>query len=463
MALPLQQEEEPSQGDLSRPNQTICTQISRIPLPADDCDRIHSMHAALSSLGAATTSFDAAMDSLLAASAHQRRRVQALERRMTAFRACLRRFDRVAAFKTRNDALDEEMLVLLCPGSYESALEGMDLDLAQVRAALDAETVATSTSNATRVAADAAVQTSLARDVRLDNGQAVPSDAWLDRASMGLGVGKALEATNQQRGIPLLLGETVRKGEIEYQHVLDTLVQHAAATHQDGFDRLEHLEESPGGDYRGDDESVYSVTSHMSTISVASSTRMTAGQRRRWHKQQSMKGRTKASATQMHPTLSTHVEASSQESAMAGRQQSLVGSECARSLCALYPTVVPCLRVRRLPRLPRPRSRSSLPVRSVPRLVRHRSRARPGPGGLLGIFGPQHQGRGDRILSPLQSHHRPASVQHHQEQLRPGESTHGGAKAEGRWTRNRGDSDCDRTSPFADVRDQRNTFGKVGL
>jgi len=261
---------------------------------------------------------------------------------MTNFRACLVRLDDVASSKAHHGELDDRVIMLYCPGSYETALQGMELELAKVREDLDSNNNHQkeeklsfgnrSTSNAARSAADAAVQKSLLRDVQMDNGQAVPSDAWLDHASMGLGVGRALEATNEQRSVPLLLGEDIRKGEMEYQRILDTLVVNASVTKEEGLDRLESFEESPGGSsYRGgDDESVYSVTSQMSTMSVASSTRMTAGQRKRWHKQQmqSMKARTKSSSTQMmhHPMLSTHNEASSQTSAVAGRQQSLVGS-----------------------------------------------------------------------------------------------------------------------------------------
>merc|ERR1712085_235466 len=111
---------------------------------------------------------------------------------------------------------------------------------------------------------------------------------------------------------------------MSYQEILNVLVQNSNANNQEGVDRLENLEESARGDYRGEEESVYSVMSEMSTMSVASSTRMTAGQRRRWHKQQSMKDRTKTSPTKTH--LSTHLESSSQISTVAGRQQSLMGS-----------------------------------------------------------------------------------------------------------------------------------------
>jgi len=323
--------------------------ITPIPLPADDCDRCHSMHAALSSLGAATASFDAAMDSLSATTARYRRRVTDLERRMTKFQELLRRLDNVAARKNiqmKEGGLDDKVCMLFCPASYEDALKGMETELEKVRHELDSANPnegavrlgTMSSRDLVRSAADDAVQKSLRSDVQRDNGEAVPSDAWLDHASMGLGVGRALEMTNEQRSVPLLLGDDNRKGETDYQIILDRLVQNAANASSNkrdgGFDRLESLEGYPpgrGGGGDGDDESVYSVASQMSAISVASSTRMTAGQRRRWHKQQQMQigGRatSKASSMQMNPVLPSHPEESPQTSAVAGRQQSNTASQ----------------------------------------------------------------------------------------------------------------------------------------
>mmetsp|Transcript_1099 Transcript_1099/g.1890 ORF Transcript_1099/g.1890 Transcript_1099/m.1890 type:complete len:501 (+) Transcript_1099:61-1563(+) len=343
----------PSHDHPPHPHNQVCTHITPIPLPADDCDRTHSMHAALSSLHAATSSFDAAMDSLLATTAYHRRRVRDLERRMARFRECLRRLDDVASSKPKDGEFDDGVVMVFCPGSYESALEGMESELATVREALDSShdrerekgpvssNGIPASNSAARAAADAAVRNALQSDVRMDNGQAVPSDAWLDHASMGLGVGRALAATDEQRSVPLLLGEDVGRGEAEYRRILDAMAIHASAK-RDGFDRLEGLDEPGGGGIggRGDDESVYSITSQMSAISVASSTRMTAGQRRRWHKQQQMRSMKAAgrSKSQVNPAamLSPHPEIPSSSSqgtgtttamsAVAGRQQSLVGS-----------------------------------------------------------------------------------------------------------------------------------------
>lgn len=315
--------------------QKICTQITPIPLPADDCDRNHTMHAALSSLSAATSSFDAAMDSLLATTAHHRQRVYDLEDRITIFRKHLRRLDDIASSKMKNGELDDRVCMVYCPGLYEDALKGMEAELVKVKEELTPNqqqkkttSMGMSSNNGARSAADAAVQKALLHDVQMDDGLARPSDAWLDHASMGLGVGKALEVTNEQRSMPLLMGEAVNKGELDYQNALETLVQNAGASEnaRDGLDRLEDLEGPPVSGGRGDDESVYSVTSQMSSISVASSTRMTAGQRRRWHKQQ-MKAKAKASSRQMQPMLASHPETSSQSTALAGRQQAIMGSQ----------------------------------------------------------------------------------------------------------------------------------------
>lgn len=280
---------------------------------------------------------------------------------MAKFRQVLGRLDEVAASKMKEGGdLDDRVCMVFCPDKYDVALKGMEAELAKVREESDINNTQqqqqqrlnplASGSDAVRSAADAAVQKSLMRDVQMDNGQAMPSDAWLDHASMGLGVGRALEVTNEQRSIPALLGEDIHRGESDYQRILDMLVLNHEAS-KDGnnrLDRLESLELSPGagdgGGGGGDDESVYSVSSQMSGISISSSasTRMTAGQRRRWQKQQKMlqsgaKARTsssKASSSsqmmmgRMPTILAPHPEAPSQiMSAVAGRQQSFMGSQ----------------------------------------------------------------------------------------------------------------------------------------
>ena len=311
--------------------QTLCTQIAPIPLPADDCDRSHTMHAALSSLSAATASFDAAMDAVQATTTRHRQRVKDLDARMSTFRQHLSRLDEIAASKVKNVELDDRVCMVYCQASYENALKGMKAELAKVHEEIDSNNKqptlgSQSSSNSVRSAANAAVQKSLQRDVEMDDGQAIPSDAWLDHAH-GFGVGKALQVTNDQRSVPLLLGEEKNKGEMDYEHALDTLVQNAAAASENSssLDRLGSFGESQApGKGAGDDESVYSVTSQMSGMSMASSTRMTAGQRRRWHMQQQKKAKSKASSSQM---LSTHPETSQQSSAVSGRQQAIVGSQ----------------------------------------------------------------------------------------------------------------------------------------
>ena len=262
---------------------------------------------------------------------------------MINFRACLSRLDELAESKAANNngEIDDVVCMVYHPASYEDALKGMESDLANIKEGLDTnyyqDVEKVSSRNAVRSAANAAVQKALLHDVQMDNGLAVPSDAWLDHASAGLGVRSALEAMAEQRSAPLLLGARgIQRGEGNYQRILDTLVL-KAENKREGIDRLEYLEGSGSGGGGRDDESVYSVTSQMSAISVASSTRMTAGQRRR-HKQQQMmhspkKGKSKES--QMHPVLSPHPETSSQvQSAIAGRQQSLLGSQ--PHLCEIF-------------------------------------------------------------------------------------------------------------------------------
>lgn len=292
-----------------------CTTITPIPLPADDCDSAHSMHAALSSLRATTASFDAAMDAVLATTSRHHQRVEALQRRIEKFRELLLKLDEVAASKMKEGGIDDRVCMVYCPGSYESALKGLEVELAKVREDI-------STSNAVRSAANDAVQNAIKQDIQRDDAQAVPSDSWLDSSSTGLGVGKALQATDEQRSVPLLLKDDVRSVDPNYEGMLDELIYKREDSQQG-----ESLEGDASGVGKGDDETVYTVTSQMSSVSVASSSRVTAGQRRRNRKQQthSAKLMAKTSPGGMH----TLPEVSSQNNftVAAGRQQALVGSQ----------------------------------------------------------------------------------------------------------------------------------------
>ncbi|KAL3786621.1 hypothetical protein ACHAW5_007751 [Stephanodiscus triporus] len=320
-----------------------CTSIVPIPLPADDTDRHHSLHAALSSLGAATASFDAAMDALSANAARHRRRIADLKMRTERFREALRRLDDVAAAGGASGCGGESTdgggggggcrrLLLRCPGTYEGALLGLLLrdvegGLSEVRGMTTTTTTSSSARDAARRAADDAVRRALSADASADDGMAVPSDAWLDRASTGLE--GALELANDMRGVPLVSGEDVRGGgEADYRRALEALVLNASSASSSSAANNNALEGRARG--AGDDESVYTTTSQMSSsMSVASGgTRMTAGQRRRWHKQQmSMKA---SSTSHMMPTaLSPHIEIPSRQTntSAPGRQQSHVGSQ----------------------------------------------------------------------------------------------------------------------------------------
>lgn len=347
---------------------TTCTSIVPIPLPADDYDRHHSLHAVLSSFGAASASFDAAMDALTATSARQRLRVADLEARIARFREALGRLDDVVASAGGGrgespppDGGEGGCLLLRCPGTYEGALlgtmlRGVEDGLSEVRGRI---ATAPSAGDAARRAADGAVRRALSADASADDGGAVPSDAWLDHSSSGLGA--SLELAGEMRSVPPILGDDARGGEADYRRALEALVLNAASRGASssfsssaiadnearigggggewGFDDR-HGARGGGG---GDDESVYSTTSQMSSsMSVASgnSTRMTAGQRRRWHKHQvqtqgaaSGASSTSRSASRaMMPTaLSPHIEVPRLRRASAaaapGRQQSRVGSQ----------------------------------------------------------------------------------------------------------------------------------------
>lgn len=300
----------------NRPQQ--CS-ITPIILPADDTDRMHSMHAALSSLGAMASSFDASMDSILqttTTTSNHRQRVKDLECRIAEFRELLSRLDDLAKTKMNaGESVDDKICMVFSPNSYESALEGMESELALIRDEI-------STSTLVRSAANDAVMKSIQKDMIDDDGQALPSDSWLDQ--MDNGVVEALKQSNGQRSIPMLIGDdSVRKGEADYQYVLDKLLNSS--------DKSTATRLGSSGIQKGDDESVFSVTSQLSAISITSnSTRMTAGQRKR-HKQQQqqMQNTAKSSSTtqmSMQPTLSPHLEEEQISTTIAGRQQAIAGS-----------------------------------------------------------------------------------------------------------------------------------------
>ena len=305
----------------------VCTSITPIPLPADDTDRVHSMHAALSSLATTTLAFDASMDSLLATTTLHRQRVKDLEGRIAEFRELLRRLDDIALMKKGESVFDDKICMMFSPATYESALlEGMESELSILKDEISSSSLVLSTANN-------AIQKALLVDVQNDDAQATPSDSWLDQSSDGLEM--ALKQTNDQRRVPLF-GEYDINRETDYQSILDKLLVNASDTSSSKRNENERLQSMDGHVYNGgDDGSVYSITSQMSSVSVVSSlsTRMTAGQRKRWHKQQQMQKQSTKFATEIastsqirHSELSTHTEEPTSISAVEGRQQSLVSS-----------------------------------------------------------------------------------------------------------------------------------------
>ena len=211
------------------------------------------------------------------------------------------------------ESVDDKICMVFSPNSYESAIEGMESELAMIRDEI-------STSTLVRSAANDAVMKSVQKDMIDDDGQALPSDSWLDQ--MDNGVVEALKQSNDQRSIPMLLGnDSVSNGEADYQYVLDKLLNSS------GTSTASYL---GSGVIQKGDESVYSVTSQLSAISVTSnSTRMTAGQRKRHKQQQQMQNTTKSSSTtqmSMQPLLSPHLEEEQTSTTITGRQQAIAGS-----------------------------------------------------------------------------------------------------------------------------------------
>jgi hypothetical protein len=285
--------------------------LTPIPLPADDYDRTHSTHAALSSLHAAATSFDAAMDALVQIAHQQQRRVHLLEKRTQRCREWIRKLNELVDSKSINGdgGVDDAICTVFSPGTYEEALEGIAIKIAEVRGDLDTQnTSATSASDATRTAADVAVKQALIRDANTDDGEAIPSDLWLDLASVDVNLGRSIRTTDTQRHVPLLLGALAGSSfgncleEKEYGAILDSLAFSSAAMNSSAANNAR----LGFSNTLGDDESVHSTTSKMSALTMTStamstSGRLTAGQRRRWHQQQQQMRNIKAGVATTQP------------------------------------------------------------------------------------------------------------------------------------------------------------------
>ena len=292
--------------------------LTPIPLPADDYDRIHSTHAALSSLHAAATSFDAAMDALTQTADQQQRRVRNLEKRAQRCRQWISKLNDLVESKSSSVNkgegynVDDAILTVFSPGTYEEALQGIQMKIEEVKGDLSTQKTSsssTSASDATRIAANAAVKQALIRDANTDDGEAVCSDLWLDLASADGNLGRSVKATNMQRHVPLLLGALNSSAsgncmeEKEYGAILDSLVLSSNSMNSTAMSNARlGYSHTPG-----DDESVHSTTSKMSAITMTStamstSGRLTAGQRRRWHQQQQQMRNIKAGVATKQPS-----------------------------------------------------------------------------------------------------------------------------------------------------------------
>ncbi len=292
--------------------------LTPIPLPADDYDRIHSTHAALSSLHAAATSFDAAMDALEQTADQQQRRVQNLEKRAQRCRQWISKLNDLvesksnSADKGKGYNVDDAILTVFSPGTYEEALQGIQMKIEEVKGDLSTQKTSSSltlASDATRTAVNAAVKQALIRDANTDDGEAVPSDLWLDLADADGNLGRSVKATNMQRHVPLLLGALNSSAsgncmeEKEYGAILDSLALSSNSMNSAAMSNARlGYSHTPG-----DDESVHSTTSKMSALTMTStamstSGRLTAGQRRRWHQQQQQMRNIKAGVATKQPS-----------------------------------------------------------------------------------------------------------------------------------------------------------------
>eukprot|EP00956_Cyclotella_meneghiniana_P034947 scaffold109781_cov92-Cyclotella_meneghiniana.AAC.4 len=309
--------------------------MTTVPLASDDYDRPHTTTALLASLHCTTSSFDAVMDSLLSTTSLQAERVRSLEKRVERARALIAKLERMH---------DKKGISNLCrmesPTDYKDALRGIENGIRSLQS---------SAVGAARAAAGAAIRAALRQDATADDGQAIPSDAWLDQASMGIGgLAHSLEVAEAQRRVPLLYGSLVGDhrtegsgrcmADMEYQGILDSISKSDSRSNIPG--RLTDLANSQHDEQGDDDDSIHSATSRISALSMSSnisaSGRMTAIQRRRWHEQQQQLRNIKAGGAVVHEgeetegtstTRSTKpTTASNFSSSIVGRQQALSGS-----------------------------------------------------------------------------------------------------------------------------------------
>ena len=266
-----------------------------IPLPSDDYDRPHSTTALLASLRCTTSSFDAVMDSLSSSTSQHVRRVQSLEARVRRARSLIQKLEQMHNKDNSTNTSIDDIVRIECPADYYEALRGIDSKL------VDEIQPRLSAIEAARNAADKAILATLRKDAMTDDGEAIPSDAWLDRPSMGIGgLAHSLQVAEAQRRVPPLYGSLIGEyageegrcmDEMEYHGILESIAvkqqqqqQQTIQSETRGGGMPTNLAPSPT-----DDESVHSTTSRMSALSMSSNTsssRMTAIQRRRWHEQQ---------------------------------------------------------------------------------------------------------------------------------------------------------------------------------
>jgi hypothetical protein len=285
------------------------------------------------------------MDSLLSSTAKQTERVKSLEKRAQRARSWIAKLEKIYDKKGVDDVCRVE-----CPADYRDALRGIEKNLDEIKNG--SLNLHTSAIHAARAAADGAVRAVLRRDATMDDGEAIPSDAWLDQASMGIGgLSHSLEVAEAQRRVPLLFGSLIGEhaiegsgrymDEIEYRGILDSMEKSEKSSIPGSLaDLAQTVDDNGRGD---DDESVHSATSRMSALSMSSnmssSGRMTAIQRRRWHEQQQQMRNIKAggavvlegkdedgASTNRFSKPPASKAASNFSSSISGRQQAISGS-----------------------------------------------------------------------------------------------------------------------------------------
>lgn len=303
-----------------------CTEMTPIPLPADDYNHEHGIFALLASLSAMAASTDASFDTISDAIRRIEERIRSLSSRVAVFRENIAKLDKKG-----------EKIVLLCPESYDEMLESARAYLESMKGRIElvrarSKGESSSLMEAVRRASNDAVKASLRRDNLQDDGNAVPTDSWLDSAEMGVGAGRAARVAARQMEVPPCLGAVQPRVDLEdaeYMSMLDGITLGSGASGADRRASLAPPEERGESAFQDD----ASVISALSTVTAATSSgRVTSRQRRRMQKEQQRSRALGAMVKSQHSATST----TTVDGTDAGRQSAMNPFENVQSVQGLH-------------------------------------------------------------------------------------------------------------------------------